>query len=101
MPSSKQYKARYGLKPRKKTDKVFALRQRSVKCPFCTKHAVNRLSAGIWYCTRCYAKFTGGAYGFHAKDYVVRVNEAAFLADKKETTEENLEGFDEEQEVEF
>ena len=102
MPSSKQYRSRYGLKPRKKMDAIFELRKNSTQCPYCLKHGVKRLAAGIWICTSCETKFSGGAYTFRKKDYVKKVKEADFLKPKesKEKTTE-LEGFDTEQEVEF
>lgn len=103
MSSAKQYNARYGLKPRKKVDAVFELRRNSTRCPYCLKHGVKRLAAGIWYCSSCTAKFTGGAYTFRRKDYRSRVVEADFLKPKetKGTSTEALEGFDVDQEVSF
>lgn len=103
MPSSKQYNARYGLKPRKKMNAVFTARQNATQCPYCLKHAVKREAAGIWYCTGCSAKFAGGAYTFRKKDYIPTVKEADFLKpkEKKEKGTDSLEGFDTKQEVEF
>ncbi len=102
MSSSKQYGSRYGVKPRRRIEKIFKLKEQSTKCPFCLKHSVKRIAAGIWYCTACNTKFTGGAYTYNPKDFKMEVKEADFLKEKEEKEEENLlEGFDEEQEVDF
>jgi large subunit ribosomal protein L37Ae len=102
MASSKQYGARYGIKPKRKAEAVFKLREKSTKCPYCLKNAVKRLSVGIWNCTACGVKFTGGAYTFSKKHHTFEVKEADFLVSKvKEVEDNNLDGFDEKQEVSF
>ena len=103
MSSAKQYSARYGLKPRKKIDAVYKARMSATRCPYCLKHSVKRMAAGIWYCTSCSAKFAGGAYTFRKKDYQKKVVEADFLKtkDTKNTRSKSIEGFDTEQEVSF
>jgi large subunit ribosomal protein L37Ae len=102
MVSSKQYGARYGIKPKRKADAVFKLRETSTKCPYCLKNAVKRLSTGIWNCKACGVKFTGGAYTFSRKHISFDVKEADFLVAKvKEKQSDDLEGFDEKQEVSF
>lgn len=102
MVSSKQYGTRYGIKPKRKTDAVFKLRETSKKCPYCLKNGVKRISAGIWNCKSCGVKFTGGAYTFSRKDYTFAVKEADFLVPKtKEKAQDDLEGFGEKQEVSF
>lgn len=103
MSSAKQYNARYGLKPRKKMDAVFKARMEATQCPYCLKDSVKRMAAGIWFCTSCSAKFTGGAYTFKKKDYQNKVVEADFLATKetKKGTKTTVEGFDTQQEVSF
>ena len=103
MSSSKKYGSRYGLKPRKKTDAVFKARMAASQCPYCLKHSVKRMAAGIWYCTSCSAKFAGGAYTFKKKDYLVTVREADFLKtkDTKKGRSTGAEGFDTQQEVSF
>jgi len=103
MASSKQYGARYGLKPKKKLDKVFKLREMSVKCPYCLKNSVTRLAAGIWYCKSCSSKFAGGAYTYNPKDFKFSVEEADFLKKTEVKEEDNTltEGYDQEQDVSF
>jgi large subunit ribosomal protein L37Ae len=103
MSSAKQYRARYGLKPRKKVDAIFKARMAATQCPYCLKHSVKRIAAGIWQCSSCSTKFSGGAYTFRPKDYQTKVVEAEFLKSKegKGKRPTGVEGFDAEQEVSF
>ncbi|MBN1215174.1 MAG: 50S ribosomal protein L37ae [Candidatus Lokiarchaeota archaeon] len=59
-----KYGARYGSVVRKRTRMILEkMKSNNIKCPKCeTKGSVQRLSTGIWYCKKCKAKFTGGAY---------------------------------------
>ncbi|TXT62124.1 MAG: 50S ribosomal protein L37Ae [Promethearchaeota archaeon] len=59
-----RYGARYGSVNRKRTREVLdRMKPKSLGCPKCrTKGSVHRISIGIWYCRKCDAKFTGGAY---------------------------------------
>ena len=59
-----RYGPRYGATVRKRVRLIEEkMKVEKIKCPKCeTKGTVNRLSTGIWHCTKCDAKFTGGAY---------------------------------------
>ena len=59
-----KYGARYGSVLRKRTRVILTkMKSKAIKCPKCeTKGSVQRVSTGIWYCKKCNAKFTGGAY---------------------------------------
>ena len=58
-----KYGARYGSTLRKRTRLILEKMKGDIKCPKCiTKGTVKRVSAGIWYCKKCGARFTGGAY---------------------------------------
>ncbi|MBY9007999.1 MAG: 50S ribosomal protein L37ae [Candidatus Lokiarchaeota archaeon] len=59
-----KYGARYGSTVRKRTRVILErMKSKTLKCPKCaTKGSVQRVSTGIWYCKKCKAKFTGGAY---------------------------------------
>jgi len=69
MPSKKvgisgRFQARYGATLRKRW-KLIMEKQKSgnIKCPKCeTKGSIHRISVGIWKCSKCNVKFTGGAY---------------------------------------
>ena len=57
------YGARYGSTLRKRTRLVLEKMKGKIKCPRCeTRGSVHRVSTGIWYCRKCNARFTGGAY---------------------------------------
>lgn len=61
---SGRFQARYGANVRKKWRLVMEKEKSGkIKCPRCeTKGSVKRVSTGIWYCKKCEARFTGGAY---------------------------------------
>lgn len=61
---SARFGPRYGANVRKKWRLVMQ-KQKSGKteCPKCqTRGSTKRISTGVWYCRKCEAKFTGGAY---------------------------------------
>ncbi|MHA1913880.1 MAG: 50S ribosomal protein L37ae [Promethearchaeota archaeon] len=58
-----KYGARYGSTLRKRTRLILEKMKGDIKCPRCeTKGSIHRISAGIWHCKKCEARFTGGAY---------------------------------------
>ncbi len=61
---SATFGARYGSNVRKKWRLIMEKQKGgNLKCPRCeTKGSIHRISTGIWYCRKCNAKFTGGAY---------------------------------------
>ncbi|MBN2567636.1 50S ribosomal protein L37ae [Candidatus Woesearchaeota archaeon] len=60
--TAKRFGARYGRTIRNKIALIEAEQKRRHRCPYCQAVAVRRLSAGIWSCAKCGAKFTGRAY---------------------------------------
>ena len=60
--STKRFGARYGRTVKRKVGEIEERQHKKYKCPYCNKEKVKRLSAGIWFCTKCKTKFTGGAY---------------------------------------
>ena len=65
--SVKRFGARYGRKIKEKLANVEAEYRKLQKCPYCNHTKVKRLAAGIWYCKKCNAKFTGKAYSIKKK----------------------------------
>jgi large subunit ribosomal protein L37Ae len=57
-----RYGARYGSTVRKRVKKLEDEMHSHPKCPKCVTQAVVRKSVGVWYCKKCEAEFTGGAY---------------------------------------
>ncbi|MCW4019911.1 MAG: 50S ribosomal protein L37ae [Candidatus Bathyarchaeota archaeon] len=53
---------RYGVKARRRYSEILSEMRRKHGCPECSSKAVRRESVGIWVCTKCGFKFTGGAY---------------------------------------
>jgi len=57
-----RYQARYGVRSRTQVRNVEIIQRSKHICPTCGHQKVKRVSAGIWQCRKCQAKFTGGAY---------------------------------------
>ncbi|MHA1341592.1 MAG: 50S ribosomal protein L37ae [Promethearchaeota archaeon] len=57
-----RFGSRYGAMLRKRVRVIEENMKAPKKCPKCETKVVKRLSVGIWYCKKCGAKFTGGAY---------------------------------------
>src|SRR3989338_5800090 len=65
--SIRRFGARYGRTPRLRFGKIEQEQRKHHKCPYCMNVTVKRLSAGIWECKKCNAKFTGKAYTIKKK----------------------------------
>ncbi len=53
---------KYGVTVRKRYSETVSEMKRKHMCPQCSSNSVHRESIGIWVCTKCGFKFTGGAY---------------------------------------
>jgi len=60
--SVKRFGPRYGRSVKYKLAKIEAIQKGKHQCPYCHSLKAKRLSAGIWSCGKCGAKFTGKAY---------------------------------------
>ena len=85
--SAKCFGARYGSKPKHKFAKIEKEQRRKHKCPYCNAVKVKRVSAGIWSCKRCNAKFTGKAYS--VSEAIIFEKEGA--EEKGDVVEEDME----------
>lgn len=61
-PSVKRFGSRYGRRVKEKLGKVEVENHLKSGCPFCNLAKVKRVSAGIWFCSKCESKFASGAY---------------------------------------
>jgi len=83
-----KYGARYGANVRKKARLILEKMKGDIKCPKCvTNGSIQRISIGIWYCKKCDAKFTGGAYYIETP----RGAEASRIAKRKQREIELME----------
>jgi large subunit ribosomal protein L37Ae len=57
-----RYGARYGTLVRYRLKKIEAYKTNPFNCPKCQAKAIKRSSVGLWDCSKCGARFTGGAY---------------------------------------
>ena len=60
--STGRFGSRYGRRVKVMLKKVEEKQKTIYICPSCKRKSVTRLSAGIWKCQKCDAKFAGGAY---------------------------------------
>ena len=60
--SAGRFGARYGMKLRNKVNEIEKRQKALHPCPYCKVKKVKRVTAGIWQCGKCDAKFTGKAY---------------------------------------
>lgn len=60
--STKRFGPRYGRTLRDRVGKIEADYRKKHSCPYCNLQKVKRVSAGIWACGKCGAKFTARAY---------------------------------------
>ncbi|MBT3463615.1 50S ribosomal protein L37ae [archaeon] len=60
--STKRFGSRYGRTTKLRFGLIEKEQRKLHMCPYCKKVKVKRLSAGIWQCRGCDAKFTGKAY---------------------------------------
>ena len=60
--STGRFGVRYGRRIRKRILEVEGAKKESKPCPSCLKPGLKRLSAGVWKCKKCGAKFAGKAY---------------------------------------
>ena len=60
--SAKRFGPRYGRTTKHNFAKIEKEHRKLHKCPYCSREAVKRISTGIWFCRKCNAKFSGGAY---------------------------------------
>ncbi|MBI2138492.1 50S ribosomal protein L37ae [Candidatus Woesearchaeota archaeon] len=65
--STKKFGARYGRRLRDMFGIIENEQRKKQTCPYCRAVKVKRLSVGIWFCSRCSAKFTGKAYSVEKK----------------------------------
>jgi large subunit ribosomal protein L37Ae len=60
--SAGRYRARYGIGIRRRLLEIEAKQKKPHSCPYCGFMKVKRKAAGIFICTKCGAKFAGGAF---------------------------------------
>jgi len=60
--SAGRFGPRYGKRLRNKVVGIEKVQRQTQKCPYCSRKAVKRVSAGIWFCNKCESKFTSKAY---------------------------------------
>lgn len=60
--STGRFGARYGRGVKIVLKKIERKQRAMYECPSCKRKTLKRMSAGIWFCQKCNAKFAGGAY---------------------------------------
>ena len=90
MGPAKRFGARYGRRIKEKLAAIEKVQRADHKCPYCHYLKVKRVSAGIWHCKNCEAKFTGKAYTISKK----RASKA-FEEESSEVSEEDDEDLEE------
>jgi large subunit ribosomal protein L37Ae len=70
-----RFGARYGVVVRNRVKTIEAHQKMRHECPVCYHVSVKRVSAGIWECSRCNAKFAAGAYTPKTRKDISKVSE--------------------------
>jgi len=60
--STGRFGTRYGATIRKRVRKIETVSKSKHKCPSCDSLKVRRVSIGIWKCSFCDFRFTGGSW---------------------------------------
>jgi large subunit ribosomal protein L37Ae len=60
--SVKRFGVRYGRTSKERLGEIEKEQKKKQKCPYCHFSQVKKISAGIWQCRKCGAKFTSRAY---------------------------------------
>lgn len=60
--STGRFGARYGRKIKLRVREIEKKSDKKYECPKCSAEKVERISSGIWKCSRCGHKFAGAAY---------------------------------------
>jgi large subunit ribosomal protein L37Ae len=60
--STGRFGARYGRGVKVVVKKIEEKQKITYVCPSCKSKSLKRVSVGIWECSKCNAKFAGGAY---------------------------------------
>jgi large subunit ribosomal protein L37Ae len=100
-----RFGSRYGVGIRKRVSKLEERKKLATLCPFCGFNKIKRIAAGLFVCTKCGAKFTGGAYEpetLIGKTIRKMVAQKSFVADATElikATEEKSSYSDIEEEI--
>jgi len=74
--SVKRFGPRYGRTSRSIVGKIEHSQRKLHTCPYCRQVKAKRVSAGIWQCKNCGAKFTGKAYTLSEKKTAIVKKEA-------------------------
>ena len=83
--SIKRFGARYGRKPKIKYASIENEQRKLHKCPYCNYVKVKRVLMGVWRCSKCNSKFTGGAYSPAKKEIAsVQLESPAIVENVKE-----------------
>jgi large subunit ribosomal protein L37Ae len=85
--STGRFGSRYGVGIRKRILTVEDKQSNLSACPFCGFDRIKRVSAGLFNCTKCSAKFTGGAYVTETlvgKTVKKIISQKSFIADNVE-----------------
>ncbi|MBW3023210.1 50S ribosomal protein L37ae [Candidatus Woesearchaeota archaeon] len=88
--SVKRYGPRYGRRLKDKLSDIEKKSKKPNKCPYCSKLGAKRIAVGIWKCSKCNSKFTGGAYYLEKKvsAQAKAEEEKAFVFKSKKAKEE-------------
>jgi len=65
--STGRFGAKYGRKIKIRVRDIEVIEKARHPCPKCHAQNVKRVASGIWSCSRCGAKFAGGAYALAQK----------------------------------